>query len=190
MKKFIVIAIEAVLMAAGAGSAIAAQDKGGVMIDGTLSIATEPAGSFGTTVGLGVGASVDFPDRMKLSDKNAKIQLRGDLTYYEWDDTQLGIDVSYRRIIAFGGGRYFLPMGGRGGVAPYLEGGVELSYDRAEVAAPFFGKVSATEINLGLAGGAGLELPLAANLVLGFNGRLHLIADSFITLGASLGVKF
>ena len=190
MKKFIVIAIAAVLMAAGAGSAIAAQDKGGVMIDGTLSLATEPAGSFGTTVGLGVGASVDFTDRMKLSDKNAKIQLRGDLTYYEWDDTQFGFDVSYRRIIAFGGGRYFLPMGGRSGVAPYLEGGVELSYDRAEVAAPFFGKVSATEINLGLAGGAGLELPLADNLVLGFNGRLHLIADSFITLGASLGVKF
>ena len=51
-------------------------------------------------------------------------------------------------------------------------------------------KASATEINLGLAGGAGLEIPLADNLVLGFNGRLHLIADSFLTLGASLGVRF
>jgi len=74
-------------------------------------------------------------------------------------------------------------------VAPYLEGGLELSYDEAEVAS-FFGKASATEINLGLAGGAGLEIPLADNLVLGFNGRLHLIADSFLTLGASLGVRF
>lgn len=189
MKRFAIIAVALLMIAAGAGSAAAAEGKSGASVDGTLSIATEPAGSFGSTIGIGVGASIDITDRMKLSDKNAKIQLRGDLTYYEWDDTQFGFDVSYQRIIAFGGGRYFIPMGGRSGVAPYLEGGLELSYDEAEVAS-FFGKVSATEINLGLAGGAGLELPLADNLVLGFNGRLHLIADSFITLGASLGVKF
>jgi len=189
MKKLFVIVIATVLMAAGAGSAVAADGKSGATVDGTLSIATEPVGGFGNPVGLGVGASMDITDTIKLSDKNAKIHLRGDLTYYEWDDTQLGIDISYRRIIAFGGGRYFIPMGGRSGVAPYLEGGLELSYDEAEVAS-FFGKASATEINLGLAGGAGLEIPLADNLVLGFNGRLHLIADSFLTLGASLGVRF
>jgi opacity protein-like surface antigen len=189
MKNFIVIAIATVLMAAGAGNAIAAPDKGGVMIDGTLSLASEPAGGFGTTIGLGVGASVDFTDKMKLSDKNAKVHLRGDLSYYEWDDTVFGFDVSYRRIIAFGGGRYFFPMGGRGAVAPYLEAGLELSYDRAEVAT-FFGEASATEIALGVAGGAGLEFSLSDNLVLGVNGRLHLITDSFLTLGASLGVKF
>jgi opacity protein-like surface antigen len=189
MKRSIVIAIATVLLAASAGSAIAAQGKGGVMIDGTLSLASEPTSGFGTTVGLGVGASMDITDKIKLSDKNAKIQLRGDLSYYDWDNTEFGFDVSYRRIIAFGGGRYFFPMGGRGTVAPYLEAGLELSYDRVEVAT-FFGKASATEIALGLAGGAGLEIPLADNLVLGFNGRLHLITDSFLTLGASLGVKF
>ncbi len=189
MKKFFVIAVAAVLMAAGAGSAFAAQGKGGVMVDGTLSLATEPASGFGTTVGFGVGASIDMTDTIKLSDKNAKIHLRGDLSYYEWDADEFGFDLTYKRLIAFGGGRYFFPMGGRSTVAPYLEAGVEISYDRAEAAA-FFGKVSASEVNLGVAGGGGLEFPLSDNLVLGVNGRLHLITDSFLTLGASLGVKF
>ncbi len=189
MKRIIVVAFAVVLMAMSAGSAFAAQDKGGVMIDGTLAFASEPASGFGTTVGFGVGTSIDITDKMKLSDKNAKIQLRGDLTYYEWSQTEFGIDLSYKRLIAFGGGRYFLPMGGRSTVAPYLEAGVEVAYDRAE-AATFFGKASATEIDLGVAGGAGLEIPLSDKLVLGVNGRLHLITDSFLTVGASLGVKF
>jgi len=188
MKKLFVIVIATVLMAAGAGSAVAADGKSGATVDGTLSIATEPVGGFGNTVGLGVGASMDITDTIKLSDKNAKIHLRGDLTYYEWDDTQFGFDVSYQRIIFFFGGRYFIPMSGRGGVAPYLEGGLELSYDDVEKANSA-GTVIVTDINLGLAGGAGLEIPLADDLVLGFNARFHVIDGSFLTLGASLGVK-
>jgi hypothetical protein len=125
---------------------------------------------------------------MKLSDKDAKVYLRGDLTYYEWNDRRVGLDVSYQRIIFFFGGRYFIPMSGRGGVAPYLEGGLEMSYDDVATANAA-GTEIVTDITLGLSGGAGLEIPLADDLVLGLNGRLHLITDSFLTLGVSLGVK-
>ena len=188
MKSFAVIAAALLMIAAGAGSAAAEEENIRAFFDGTLSIGSEPAGGFGKTTGFGVGESVDITDSMKLSDKNAKFHLRGDLAYYKWDDMQFGFDVSYQRIIFFFGGRYFIPMSGRGGVAPYLEGGLELSYDDVEKANSA-GTVIVTDINLGLAGGAGLEIPLADDLVLGFNARFHVIDGSFLTLGASLGVK-
>ena len=189
MKRFAIIAVALLMISAGAGSAVAEEEKSIAFFDCTLSMATEPAGGFGKTAGFRVGESVDVTDSMKLSDEKVKVHIRGDLAYYEWDDTQFGFDVSYKRIIFFGGGRYFIPMSGRGGVAPYLEGGLELSYDDVETASPV-GTVIVTDIRLGLAGGAGLEIPLADDLVLGFNGRLRIIADSFLTLGVSLGVKF
>lgn len=192
MKRFLIVAVAVVLVMGFAGAAFAAkaaQAKGGGMIDGTLSFATEPAGGYGTTIGIGVGVSLDITDRSSFGSKDAKVHIRGDLTYYEWDGSVFGFGISYTRLAAFGGIRYFLPMNGGQSVYPYLEGGLELSYDDAEMAG-FFGTASATEISLGLAGGAGLEIPLSGDLVLGVNGRLHLITDSFLTLGASLGVKF
>jgi opacity protein-like surface antigen len=90
----------------------------------------------------------------------------------------------------FGGPRLTFQPGGKSNVSPYVEGGLELAYGEAEVAVPGFGRSSTTEIDLGLAGGGGVDFSLAENVKLGVNARLHIISDSFLTVGVTLGVAF
>jgi opacity protein-like surface antigen len=191
MKKVLVIFFASVMISGLAvGSAFAAHEQG-MMIDGSLSLATETVSGSGTTVGLGAGLSVDISDRVHLSDKKAKLQLRGDINYYNWDYDVFGINLSVTRVPVFVGGRYFLPIQGSSKVDVYVEGGLELSFDNVETALPFgIGKVSSSDINLGVTPGVGIEFPLQNNLVLGANARYHLITDSYMTLAVSLGYRF
>jgi len=185
MKKALIITVLALTAALMAGPVFAA--AGGSAVDGSLIFATEPTGAFDSTVGIGVGALFDMSDRMRTSSKDMKLGIRADMAYFDWDGSAYGIDVSYQRLMFFGGPRLtFLP----GAVSPYVEGGLEFGYGKVEVALPGFGKHSSTEMDLGLAGGGGIDFALAKNLKLGVNGRLHLISDSFLTLGVTLGVAF
>jgi opacity protein-like surface antigen len=188
MKKVLIIAVLAFAAVLMAGPVFAA--AGGVTIDGSLLFATEPMGGYDSTVGIGVGALIDMSGRMKTSSKDMKLGIRADMAYFDWDGSFYGIDVSYWRLVFFGGPRLTFQPGGRSDISPYVEGGLELAYGEAEVAVPGFGKSSTTEINLGLAGGGGVDFTLAKNVKLGVNGRLHLINDSFLTLGVTLGVAF
>jgi hypothetical protein len=190
MKKvFVIVFTAAMIFILNIGSAFAAHEQG-MMIDGSLSLATETVSGSGTTVGLGAGLSMDISDRVHLSDKKAKLQLRGDINYYNWDYDVFGINLSVTRVPIFVGGRYFLPIQGSSKVDVYVEGGLELSFDNVETAVPFFGKVSESDINLGVTPGVGIEIPLQNSLVLGANARYHLISDSYMTLGVSLGYRF
>ena len=188
MKKVLLIAVLALSTAFIAGPAFAA--AGSNTIDGSLLFATEPVGGYDPTIGIGVGVLVDLAGRANMSSKDIKLGVRGDMSYFSWDGDFYGVDVSYWRLMFFGGPRLTFQVGGKSNIAPYLEGGLELGYGKAEVAAPFFGKQSSTEIDLGLAGGGGIDFALAKNVKLGVNGRLHLISDSFLTLGVTLGVAF
>lgn len=127
---------------------------------------------------------------MNTSSKDMKLGIRADMTYFNWEGSFYGIDVSYKRLMFFGGPRLTFQPGGRSNITPYVEGGLELGYGKAEAAVPGLGKASATEIDLGLAGGGGIDFALAKNVKLGVNGRLHLISDSFLTLAVTLGVAF
>jgi len=187
MKKFLFVAVLAAVLLAGAGQAFAA---GGATIDGSLVFATEPMGGYDSTVGIGVGALIDMAGRMKASSKDIKLGIRADMTYFDWDGSFYGIDVSYKRLMFFGGPRLTFQPGGRSTVSPYVEGGLELGYGRAEVAVPGLGRHSSTNIDLGLAGGGGVDFALAKNVKLGVSGRLHLISDSFLTLAVTMGVAF
>ncbi len=187
MKKFLFMAVIAAALLAGADQAFAA---GGATIDGSLVFATEPMGGYDSTVGIGVGALIDMAGRMKTSSKDMKLGIRADMTYFNWDGNFYGIDVSYQRFMFFGGPRLTFQPGGSSTISPYVEGGLELGYGRSEVAVPGLGKASATDINLGLAGGGGVDFALARNVKLGVSGRLHLISDSFLTLAVTLGVAF
>jgi hypothetical protein len=89
----------------------------------------------------------------------------------------------------FGGPRFFFGPGGTRSIKPFLEGGLELSFDDAEVATPF-GKASDSELNLGLAGGGGIEIPLSDRLKFIVSGRLHVITDDFLSLAATIGASF
>lgn len=186
MKKVLVLAFLAGAVILMAGPVFAA---GGVTLDGSLIYATEPTGGYDTTIGIGVGALIDITQKMRTSSKDLKVGIRGDLAYFDWDGHFNGIGVSYKRLMLFGGPRFtFQPGGGK--IAPYAEGGLELGYGRSEVYMPGFGTSSASDINIGLAGGAGIDFELAKNVKLGVGARLHLISDSFLTLAATFGVAF
>jgi opacity protein-like surface antigen len=165
MKKVLVLAVLAGSVILMAGPAFAAAS--GVTIDGSLVYATEPASGYDSTVGIGVGALVDITAPMRTSSKDLKVGIRGDMTYFDWDGGYYGVGVSYKRLMFFGGPRFTFHPGGRSDIAPYGEGGLELGYGRAEVYMPGFGTSSETDINLGLAGGVGIDFELAKNVKLG-----------------------
>lgn len=199
MKKLMVIACSVVLLLGMAGGASAASKNGGggsgVSIDGTLSLATDPTESmFGLTdltLGIGLGLSADISQD---SSKTGKLQFRGDFIYYDWDVDAYFFDVSYERVPLFLGVRYFFPMD-NGSVGVFVEGGLEISFDKVEV--PFynpffglFGKVEDDETNLGITPGIGIEVPIQDNLYFGSNLRFHFISDSYASLGVTLGYRF
>ena len=190
MKRYVFVVVLTASLIAAAGPALAAEEKGaGITIDGSLILATEPVGGYDSTVGIGVGALIDLSKQMGTSRKDMKIGIRGDLSYFDFDGSYYGVGVSYTRLVLFGGPRItFIP--GNDKVQPYVEGGLELAYDDVGTYAPGFGSSSATDINLGIAGGGGVDFLLAPNVKLGVNGRLHIISDSFLSLGVTLGFMF
>lgn len=188
-----------------AGTALA-QQKGatmkrgsGLSVDGFLGLGSEPADDLGNTIGLGAGASLDLAAFGADFADAERMQLRADISYFKWKEDVFGVDVSLRRIPVFGGVRYFFaPGASRRGtdVGVYGEGGLELSFDKAEAAVcvpTFFGPIcssgSSSEVNLGLVVGGGVEMPVAENMYIGANLRYHLISDSYFTIMASFGVK-
>lgn len=190
MKKYLFFAVVASVVLVAAFPAFAAPAKESVSIDGSLIFATEPMSGYDATIGIGVGALVDLTNRMSMSNKNVKLGIRGDLSYFDWEGDFFGIGVDYRRFVIFGGPRFTFQPAGNAKVAPYVEGGLELTYDDYEVGMPGFGTVSTSGFSLGLAGGGGIDFILAPNMKLGVNGRLHLVSDSFLSLGVTLGFLF
>jgi len=188
IRRIVSVAAAVLAVALFAGPVHAAAD--GVTLDGSLILATEPAGGYDSTVGIGVGVLVDLSSRMKTSSKDMKLGLRGDLAYFDWEGNIYGTGVSYWRLMFFGGPRLTYQPGGRSDIAPYLEGGLELGYGEAEVVVPGIGRSGSTEIDLGLAGGGGVDFFLTKNIKLGINARLHLISDSFLAIGFTLGTIF
>ncbi len=156
-------------------------------IDGSLILATAPASGFDSTIGLGVGVTFDMADRMRSRD--VRLAVRGDISYFSFDGDFFGVDLSYRRIMFFGGPRFYFGSGGTRSIKPFLEGGLELSFDEVEVGTPF-GKVSDSELHLGLAGGGGIEIPLTDRLKFSVSGRLHVITDDFLSVAATIGASF
>ena len=188
MKRLTVLVL-AVVLNVGMGIDTAAAQSQGVIFDGALIFATEPASAFDPTIGVGFGLSVDMTDRMDLGDKNAKFHLRGDISYFKWKESGPGFKAEYTRIPIFGGVRYFLPVQ-HDSIDVFVEGGLELSLDEAEVTLSPLPKVSESELHLGITPGVGIEFPAGDTLVVGGNLRWHIITDDYFTLGAYLGVKF
>lgn len=186
-----------------AGTALAGQKKGatmqkgsGLSVDGFLGLGTEPISGFGTAIGFGAGASLDLAALGADVADAENMQLRADISYFKWEEDVFGQEISIRRIPVFAGMRYFFtPEAGMRATEPgvYGEGGLELSFDEVESAfcLPFFGcsTASASEVNLGIAVGGGVEMPVAENMYIGANLRYHLVSDSYFTIMASFGVK-
>lgn len=193
MRRSAVIAVLAVMLLSAAGQVFAAPASGGksgITIDGSLLFATEPLGGYDSTVGIGVGALLDLSGKSGFSSQNMQMGIRADMAYFDWEGKFFGIGVSYKRLAFFGGPRFTFLPGGKKDITPYVEGGLEFTYDEVGVYLPGFGSTSTTGMSLGIAGGGGIDFALAKNLKLGVNGRLHVISDSFMTIGATLGLMF
>ena len=189
MKYAIIMAATLVMLVTSAFAAAYAKD--GILIDGTVSIATEPSKGFGNGLGLGVGFGMDMTN--KTSIRSGRLMARGDIYYYKWDASVFGVDVTLTRAPVFLGARYYVPVKAGSSMAVYAEGGLELSFDKSEAAAcvgALCVKEGASETNIGISPGAGVEFPLGHNLSLGANIRLHMISDSYLSIGASIGHRF
>ena len=156
-------------------------------VDASLILASSPASGFDAGVGLGVGATIDMANQMRSRD--VRLAIRGDVSYFSFDGDFFGIDLSYRRLMMFGGPRLYFGPGGSRRIKPFLEGGFELSFDHVEVGTPF-GRASDSRLRLGLAGGGGIEFPLTDRVKFSVSGRLHLITDDFASLAATIGTSF
>ena len=192
MLKGIAVMVCLVVLGPLAGQAAAtgpADVRGGHTIDGSLILAPEPRSVYDQKTGFGIGMLIDLSDRTNMSPKAFKVGIRGDFAYFDWEGDFSGTNLSYKRVVLFGGPRFtFLP--GASAVAPYLEGGLELAYDDMEVTVPIIGKASSIWTSLGFAGGGGVDFTLARNLILGVNGRVHLVSDPIYTFGVTLGLVF
>ena len=189
MKRIIVIALTALMTLGLTVPAYAKGDRStssDVEVDGSVVLATAPASGFDTGFGITVGAGAMLPQ----IDKN--LQGRIDLSYFTWSDSQFGIDVSYTRIPFLFSGRYFVPTRDNR-LKVYVQGGLELSYDKVEVATPAFfgtGKASATETRIGLVPGAGIEYKITPTLGFVADARWHIITDSYLTVQFGLASHF
>lgn len=198
MKKVLVLCLSVFLLCAGSAFAAkkatkAAGGAPGLSIDVGGIVGTEPASGFGSALGFTLGASMDLS-----SVANAPIEGRADLSYLSYKEeftfgfvgASSKIELKYRRIPIFVGGRYLLPLQSPAKV--FVEGGIEVSFDKVEsgVADPFTGraiKVEASETNLGLTPGIGISYPVSPTVSIGGNARYHIISGSYFSLGAFVG---
>ena len=187
MRKILFPLLALVLISGTAFAAGGQAGQSGPSLDLSGNFATEPAGDFGTTFGLEVGANVPL-NRLGMNvatSKTVELQGRASLSYYNWDESIFGVDLEYRRIPFFVGARVLAPVAPQ--LKVYGQLGLELSFDRAEAFLPGLGRVSDSDINIGITPGVGIIFPVSNQVYLGANLNWHIISDSYFTLGVTVG---
>jgi len=101
-------------------------------------------------------------------------------------------EIMHRRIPVFFGARYYTPIN------VYVEGGFEISYDKAEstYTGPLYGiygygsSASNEKTSFGISPGMGIEIPIGDNFLAGLHARYHLMINPYSTFGATVGYRF
>ena len=158
----------------------------GTEFDFSVVLASSPASGFNDGIGVTFGLGTMLPQ----FDKN--LQGRIELSYFSWSASELGVDVTYKRLPIDFAGRYFIPTQ-NSNLKFYLQAGIELSYDEVEaaVSTPFGTTTSSSnDVNLGIVPGAGLDVKLGPNLSFVSDVRVHIITDSYLTMQAGLAYHF
>jgi hypothetical protein len=194
MKRMAIITFAAFItlgMTAPAFAKVGSSTSGGAEIDGSVVLATAPASGFDTGFGVTVGGGAMLPQ----IDRN--LQGRIDISYFKWTASEFGFDLSYTRIPLLFSGRYYVPARDNR-LKVYVQGGLELSFDKVEAAVPAFVppfgvgtvKASSSETRLGIVPGIGIEYKLSPTLGLVADARWHIITDSYLTLQFGLASHF
>jgi opacity protein-like surface antigen len=148
--------------------------QGDKTLDASIDLATAPVSGFDSTLGFSVGFGYELEQ---------ELQLRGDISYYSYDEDFFGDSLTYTRVPVAASVRKYFPLNPQKNVNIFVQGGLELSFDEVEVSVPFFGKASESEVNLGLVGGGGVEFALSREFGLGGIAKYHVISDDYLTLG-------
>jgi opacity protein-like surface antigen len=184
---FLVLCITTAASAESSKKSSSSVKVGDLEVDASLVLASAPASDFNTTLGLTIGVGKMLPQ----IDKN--LQGRVEISYFSWSASEFGVDVSYTRVPIGAGARYFIPTQDPK-LKAFVQGMLELSFDKVEAAVsiPPFGAVksSASETRLGLVPGAGIEYMVQPNLGITADFRVHIITDSYYTLGAGMAYHF
>jgi len=187
MKKAALMVLGLVLVS---GTAFAAGPAGsGMSLDLSGNYASEPASGFDGTFGPELGFNVDL-NRIGLNvgtSNNVEVQGRASLSYYNWDQTVSGVDLEYRRIPLFFGGRVLTSVSPQ--IKLYGQLGLEISFDKVEAFHPVFGRLSESDTNLGITPGVGILFPISNQIYLGGNLSWHIIEDNYFTLGVTVGLN-
>jgi opacity protein-like surface antigen len=192
MKKIILVVLTAFLIITTGTAAFARQ--GEVEVDGALSLGTGPS-DFDSAVGFNFGVGFMIQD-------NPQLQIRGDLSYYDFDASMFGVDVSYTRMPIAVSARIYIPV--QNNIKVFGQGGLELSFDEAEVAVPWitfggpFGitpisttmKQKVDETNIGITPGGGIEFMVNPQFGLFAMARWHIISDNYFDLSFGGAVHF
>lgn len=178
MKKTAIMLLALVLVT---GTAFAADGQGAFSMDLSANYASEPEDGFDGTFGPEFGVNADLRSLgLDLGpSKSFDVQGRVSMSYYNFDGSDPGLD-EYRRIPFFLGGRILFPASPQ--VKLYGQLGIELSFDKVDT---FRG--SETDTNLGLVPGVGVVFPVSNQIYVGGNMNMHLITDSYFTLGVTVG---
>lgn len=147
-------------------------------VDVGFGFGTPPASGWGTGLGFSIGGGYEIQD---------DLQIRGDISYNSWTLDEFGATLSWTRIPIAASGRYYFPI--QPSLKAYGQAGLELSFDSFEWA--FLGTTySASETNFGVPIGGGIEYVINPQFSVGADAKLHLISDSYLTLGVTAGYHF
>lgn len=116
------------------------------------------------------------------------LQARVDITFLSFDGP---FSTTYSRVPVTVSARYYMPTDQT--VKLYGQGGLEMSFDKVEMAVPWFFpgfKTSESSINLGLVGGVGVDVAISPQLSFVADARLHVITDYYFTLQGGVAVHF
>ncbi|HEU0265069.1 MAG TPA: outer membrane beta-barrel protein [Geobacterales bacterium] len=153
--------------------------QGDKTLDASIDLATAPVSGFDSTLGFTVGFGYELEQ---------ELQLRGDISYYSYDQDFFGDSLTYTRVPVAASVRKYFPLNPQKNVNLFVQGGLELSFDEAETSVNLgfpFGtvKASGSEVNLGLVGGGGVEFALSREFGLGGIAKYHVISNDYLTLG-------
>ena len=144
-----------------------------------LGLETGPSGGWGSGYGLGIGA-----DFFHLQDN---LYLRADLDYKTWSQSAFGASLKYSRMPISVSGRIYIPVDER--MRLYAQGGLGLSFDSEDAAFCFLGTcatASASQTNIDLIGGAGIQAQISPGMYIGGEANLHIVQNSYFDLLATL----
>jgi opacity protein-like surface antigen len=179
MKKavFTVLVALATLCAGTISYAAGASSPGLYEFDGSIGPATGPDSYDG-------GFGLNFGGGYMLKSINPDLQVRFDLSFYYFKEDFFWGSGTYTRVPIIISARYYVPIADR--VRVFGQAGLEISIDNFDHP----DDTSESEVNVGIAPGAGIEFFVNPNVSIFALGIAHVITDSYFSMQFGVATHF